>query len=166
MDQLCTKKGDNGWTDDGFGQRLLKDEPLVEFYGSLDELSAGISILLTKGPFEERISKFLLDLPLQLIELGTMLQPIEPNKKIITGALASVEEHMAYFMNHSFPKGFMFPTRESAVYCNFARTQCRRAERKLVALSRSKVVPPIMIQYLNRLSDLLFVITLDMNRID
>lgn len=163
MAKIYTKTGDQGETSIFGGKRLNKDHVRIEAYGTVDELNAYLGLLrdhLGEGNGKEEL-KTIQD---RLFTVGSNLAS-DPDKNLITPDLnaadvTSLEKEMDR-MNSELPelRNFILPGGHPVVsYCHLARCVCRRAERRVIHLSRESKVEPIIIQYLNRLSDYLFVL--------
>ncbi|WLW61619.1 cob(I)yrinic acid a,c-diamide adenosyltransferase [Achromobacter aegrifaciens] len=161
---IATRTGDDGTTGLGDGSRTPKDAPRIAAIGDVDELNSVIGVLLTED-LPAEISADLLAIQHDLFDMGAEL--------CIPGHTALTDEHIARLdarlahYNAALPplREFILPggSRGSA-QAHVARTVCRRAERAVVALARVDQVNPPVRQYLNRLSDLLFVLARCINR--
>ena len=162
LNKIYTKIGDKGSTQLGDGKMVNKDSLRVDAYGSVDEANAtiGLSILRTNI----KIKKILKIVQNDLFDLGADLCiPDKKNTqklKITKDRVDYIEEKIDNFNKElSSLNSFILPGgSESSTYLHIARTVTRRAERKTVALSKKEKINPITIIYLNRLSDLLFVL--------
>ena len=162
LNKIYTKIGDKGSTQLGDGKMVSKDSLRVDAYGSVDEANAtiGLSILRTNI----KIKKILKIVQNDLFDLGADLCiPDKKNTqklKITKDRVDYIEEKIDNFNKElSSLNSFILPGgSESSTYLHIARTVTRRAERKIVALSKKEKINPITIIYLNRLSDLLFVL--------
>ncbi|MDQ7843657.1 MAG: cob(I)yrinic acid a,c-diamide adenosyltransferase [Armatimonadota bacterium] len=159
---MYTRTGDRGETGLIGGQRVPKDHPRVEAYGAVDELNAviGAARALTRETdlleVFDRIQHRLFDLG---AELATPGPPKTPSA--ITDAEVKVLEGVIDLYQETLPplREFILPAGDPlAAALHVARTVCRRAERRVVTLARRESVNPEIIRYLNRLSDLLFVL--------
>ncbi|MFZ2874723.1 MAG: cob(I)yrinic acid a,c-diamide adenosyltransferase [Phycisphaerales bacterium] len=173
LNRIYTRTGDDGTTGLATGARVRKDDPAVEAYGTVDETSAalGLAVLATSGagetgaelrPLLQRIQNDLFDLG---ADLATPISPGEqPGKALRTVAsqTGSLEREIDRFNERLSPlTSFVLPGGSSlGAALHLARTVCRRAERLAVTLSsdRPGAVNQEAIRYLNRLSDLLFVL--------
>lgn len=158
LSRIYTRTGDNGTTGLGDGTRVAKDSPRVAAYGTLDEANAALGLLLA-SPLPEDVSTLLTAIQHQLFDLGGEL--CIPGHAAITGDDITALEAQLDRYNDDLPplEDFILPAGgEAASRCHLARTIVRRAERETVSLSRNEQVRPEAIGYLNRLSDLLFVI--------
>ena len=162
LNKIYTKIGDKGSTQLGDGKMVNKDSLRVDAYGSVDEANAtiGLSILRTNI----KIKKILKIVQNDLFDLGADLCiPDKKNTqklKITKDRVDYIEEKIDNFNKElSSLNSFILPGgSESSTYLHIARTVTRRAERKIVTLSKKEKINPIAIIYLNRLSDLLFVL--------
>jgi cob(I)alamin adenosyltransferase len=165
INRVYTKVGDGGTTRLAGGQERSKDDPRLEAYGTVDELNAVIGVLTesliaagskSTGPLR-RIQNELFDLG---GELATLEADRHPNQALISEADVTRLEQEMDAANESLPalRSFILPGGGMASALHHqARTVCRRAERRLVALHRAEPQRPVCIRYLNRLSDWLFV---------
>ena len=166
MVKIYTKKGDDGSTGLFDGTRVSKDHIRCEAYGEVDELSAALGVARAFAEDPE-IGATLLEIQKDLLALGAQLadpkfesRKVKP-KTIVTGAkIEAFEKRMDRYDAELPPlKGFILRCgTKGAAFLHLACTICRRAERRIVLLSSQVTVPPIVIQYMNRLSDLLFVL--------
>jgi len=162
--RIYTKTGDLGETGLLAGPRLGKDHVRIEAYGAVDELSAALGVALTHD-LPESVRECLLQTQRELFRVGAELatpRPLSPDAEAVTpDHVARLEARIDDWEAGLPPlKNFILPggTPAAAAF-HVARTVCRRAERRVVALMRqpSESVPPSVLVYLNRLSDLLFV---------
>jgi len=162
--RVYTRKGDDGTTGLGGGQRVLKDSPRVAAYGTVDELNSFIGVALASG-LSDRLAEVLPPIQNELFHLGSDLCFVEEDKtkykipQIETRHIEKLEHLMDELTEIVGPlENFILPGGSlGAAHLHVARTVCRRAEREVIALSRSEAVGPFVIKYLNRLSDALFV---------
>ena len=165
LSKIYTRTGDDGSTGLGSGDRVPKDSLRVEAYGTVDELNSLIGVVLATPKLDTDISDVLTKVQHQLFDLGGELSI--PGTTAITATAVDAIEQALDQLNENLPplKDFVLPggTRVAAE-CHVARTVCRRAERRLCTLSREETVNEISLQYLNRLSDLLFVMARAVNR--
>lgn len=159
LSKIYTRTGDDGTTGLGDCNRVDKDSERVEAYGTVDELNSAIGMILSHTDLSEPIRHCLTRVQNELFDLGSEL--------CIPGFIALKPEHVTQlendldeFNSHLKPlKEFILPGGHPAsAASHLARAICRRAERRTVTLSHQEVVTKPAIQYLNRLSDLLFVI--------
>ncbi|HXZ53872.1 MAG TPA: cob(I)yrinic acid a,c-diamide adenosyltransferase [Burkholderiales bacterium] len=164
LSKITTRTGDGGETGLGDGSRVRKDDPRVAALGEIDELNSAIGVLLAE-PMPEKIRQGLEAVQHDLFDLGGDVSI--PGRATMTAGQASRLEALLEEMNADLPrlKEFILPggTRAAGL-AHLARAVCRRAERSLVALSSSQKVADAGTVYLNRLSDLLFVLGRVLNR--
>lgn len=162
--KIYTKTGDKGTTALYGGKRLSKGDWRIEAYGTVDELNAHIGLVASLIKDIE-YKDVLQDIQSRLFDIGTHLAA-EPGKKNlilpeIPETKISILEQYIDTMNEQLPelKNFILPGGNvEAANCHVARTVCRRAERNVVRLAENEAVELVLIQYLNRLSDFLFVL--------
>jgi cob(I)alamin adenosyltransferase len=167
LNRIYTRRGDKGETSLVGGQRVGKDALRIQCYGTVDELNAFIgaaSFALGSDERMTRLTEILLRVQHELFNLGSMLATmpadIHPKQAQVTVADVTQLEREIDETNESLPalRSFVLPGgSEANVRLHQCRTICRRAERLAVGLARVEDVPVIAIQYLNRLSDALFV---------
>ena len=165
LNRIYTKAGDQGETHLAGGQRVTKDSPRIECYGTVDELNAftgmaavsATELVPTLAPILRRVQH-------ELFNLGSILatkpEDVHPKQARITEAevlqleseIDRLNEDLAPLRSFVLPGGTRLNTELHA-----CRTICRRAERQAVRLAREESIPPEAIQYLNRLSDAFFV---------
>ena len=158
LSKIYTRTGDDGTTGLGDGTRVAKDSARVNAYGTVDEVNSAIGIVLAQV-LPDRIREVLTQAQHDLFDLGGEL--CIPGMSMVEDADVERLETMLDAFNDDLPplKDFILPGGGlAAAHCHLARTICRRAEREVVTLSRSETVRSEAIRYLNRLSDLLFVI--------
>ena len=166
LSRIYTRSGDQGETGLGDGSRVPKDHPRVAAYGSLDELNAVLGLLLAEHP-DVAEADLLRSIQNDLFDLGADLcvpasGPEEAGKALRVRAEQAARLEAAIDRLNA-PLGplhsFVLPGgRPAAAWCHVARTVCRRAERDVVTLLRTEAINPQVLIYLNRLSDLLFVL--------
>jgi len=165
MSKIYTKTGDLGSTSLVGGTRLRKDHEKIEAYGTVDELNAWIGVLADAKENSGRI-EILREIQDRLFTIGAELaSETEQNKRklpdLFEADVTLLETEMDT-MNEEIPtlRAFVLPGGHSTVsFAHVARTVCRRAERQVIRLSALETVNPLIIIYLNRLSDYLFVIS-------
>jgi len=166
LSKIYTRTGDKGVTGLGDGSRVDKDSLRVEAYGTVDELNSAIGMVLaTRLP--EDVRNCLLRLQHELFDLGGEL--CMPGTLLIPDGYTDQLERDLDGFNSSLPalKDFILPGgSEAAARCHMARTIARRAERRVVSLAHEENVNAASVRYLNRLSDLLFVIARLLARAD
>ena len=159
LSKIYTRTGDDGTTGLGDGQRTPKDSARVEAYGSVDEANCAIGLTLAAPRLPRAVVACLVKVQHDLFDLGGEL--CIPGLRIIGAEhVARLEADLDRF-NAKLPalKDFILPGGgAAAAACHLARTITRRAERRCVTLACTETVAPEIIRYLNRLSDLLFVI--------
>jgi cob(I)alamin adenosyltransferase len=164
LSKITTRTGDGGETGLGDGSRTRKDSPRVAALGEIDELNSAIGVLLAE-PVPEKIRGALESVQHDLFDLGGDVSI--PGRSTVTEGQVQRLEALLEELNGGLPrlKEFILPggTRAASL-AHLARTVCRRAERALVALSQSEKVAVTGRIYLNRLSDLLFVLGRVLNR--
>lgn len=157
LSKIYTRTGDKGETGLGDGSRVEKDHIRVEAFGTVDELNSIIGMVLAHE-IPEEVQTCLNKVQHHLFDLGGEL--------CIPGHTALDQDYITYLentlddLNAELPnlKEFILPAGGKATSsCHLARTVCRRAERRIITLSKSETISPFSISYLNRLSDLLFV---------
>ena len=159
LTKIYTRTGDDGSTGLGDGTRVAKDSARVSAYGTVDEANSAIGVLLA-APVPDPIRELLTRIQHQLFDLGGEL--CIPGHAAIHDADVDALEQALDAHNAGLPplKEFILPGGgEAAARCHLARTIVRRAERETVTLSRLETVRPQPLRYLNRLSDLLFVLS-------
>lgn len=164
LSKIYTRTGDNGTTGLGDGSRINKDSVRVEVMGDVDELNAVIGLTLAEG-VSPRLQATLTKIQHDLFNLGG--EVCIPGYVMLTQASVDELENSIDTLNSELSalKEFILPGgSKNAAFCHLARTVCRRAERKLIELHRHEKVTEISLQYLNRLSDLLFVMCRIMNK--
>ncbi len=159
VSKVYTRTGDDGTTGLGDGTRVGKDSARVEAYGTVDELNSALGVVLACDGVPEDVRTLLSGIQQRLFDLGGEL--CVPGLETIHGDEVTALEHTLDHYNADLPrlKEFILPGGgPAAAHCHIARTVCRRAERRVVTLRRSEPVRPEIVHYLNRLSDLLFVV--------
>jgi cob(I)alamin adenosyltransferase len=172
LSRIYTKSGDQGETGLGDGTRVPKDHLRVAAYGAVDELNAVLGLLLSVQPPPPE-SDLLRSIQNDLFDVGADLcVPQAENEapgqrlRVRAGQATRLEEAIDRLNAGLRPlTSFVLPGGEpAAAWCHLARTVCRRAERDVVTLMRAESVNPQVLIYLNRLSDLLFVLARVCNR--
>ncbi len=159
LSKIYTRTGDDGTTGLGDGTRVRKDHPRVEAYGTTDELNSAIGILLAVPNLPEGITTCLIEVQHELFDLGGEL--CIPGHRVIQAQHVTRLEQSLDGFNDALPplKEFILPGGgPGAAACHLARAIARRAERRVWTLAEIEPVAPEVTQYLNRLSDLLFVL--------
>jgi cob(I)alamin adenosyltransferase len=158
LSKIYTKTGDDGTTGLGDGSRVAKDSARVSAYGTVDEANSAIGVLLATD-LPDDVRALLTTIQHQMFDLGGELC-IPGHAAIEDADIERLEQQLDHFNDPLPPlKDFILPGGgEAAARCHLARTIVRRAERDCVTLSHHDAVRPQAIRYLNRLSDLLFVL--------
>ena len=160
--KIYTKGGDQGETSLYGGRRVLKDNLRIEAYGTVDELNAFIGLLAAN--VKEAHADFLLKIQNNLFNCGSSLAA-DPLKKLDTPSISEkdigqIESEIDNMTSRLEPlKYFILPGGSQEIsYAHMCRTVCRRAERRVISLNREEEVDPLIIKFLNRLSDYFFVL--------
>jgi cob(I)alamin adenosyltransferase len=162
LTKIYTRTGDDGTTGLGDGTRVAKDDPRVEAYGAVDELNSLLGVILAVQGLPPDVSECLLEAQHQLFDLGGELC-IPGHRMIAAQHVTRLEQALDKF-NEKLPalKDFILPGGgPAAAACHVARAVARRAERRVWTLVRNPGAAPLneeAAKYLNRLSDLLFVV--------
>ncbi|HEY4310382.1 MAG TPA: cob(I)yrinic acid a,c-diamide adenosyltransferase [Pirellulales bacterium] len=167
--KIYTKTGDAGETGLFGGPRVPKDAPRIEAYGTVDELNALLGLVRCETLAPD-IDALLARIQNELFDVGAELATPNPQAKNTATLgpknIAALEEAIDQHEAHLAPlRQFILPggTRPAALM-HLARTVCRRAERRLVTLATTETISPTLVIYLNRLSDLLFVLARSTNQ--
>ena len=162
--KIYTKKGDKGETSLLGGSKVNKDNIRLEAYGTVDELNAFIGHIHDQE-ISENHKAILLKIQNQLFNLGSVLsfdgkksqinlpEITKRNIQMLETEIDRMEEKLATLKDFILPSGHAFSS-----LCHIARTVCRRAERRVVELQAKEKISPNCLEYLNRLSDYLFVL--------
>lgn len=159
LSKIYTRTGDDGTTGLGDGSRVPKDGARVEAYGTVDELNSVLGVLLAVPGVPDAVMTLVTDVQHELFDLGAEL--CIPGHTVITAAHVTRLETALDRFNDPLPplKEFILPGGgPAAAACHLGRTVARRAERRAWTLAREETVNPELLRYLNRLSDLLFVL--------
>jgi cob(I)alamin adenosyltransferase len=159
LSRIYTRTGDDGTTGLGDGSRVPKDSARVEAYGTVDELNSVIGVLLAVPGLPPAVSACLTEVQQELFDLGGELC-IPGHTLIRPEHVARLEKSLDEFNDPLPPlKEFILPGGgPAAAACHLARTVARRAERRVWTLAKAESFSPEVAKYLNRLSDLLFVL--------
>lgn len=163
LSKITTRTGDDGLTGLADGTRLHKNHPRIVAIGSVDELNSQLGLLLVET-LPDDVRTELLRIQNDLFDFGGMLA--SPGAPFDAGKLARLDAAIARY-NADLPplKEFILPGgSRAAAQCHVARTVARRAERDYLQLMQNETTPQEGLQYLNRLSDLLFVLCRVLNR--
>ena len=164
LDRIYTRGGDAGETSLGDGARVPKDDVRIEAFGTVDELNAVLGLVLARGvpaqfrPWLERIQNELFDLG---ADLSVPVDAGGRERLRVTDEQVAALEDLCDQANAGLEplRSFVLPGgSEASALLHLARTVCRRAERLTVALGRAEELNPAALTYLNRLSDLLFIL--------
>jgi cob(I)alamin adenosyltransferase len=164
LSKIVTRTGDSGTTGLGDGSRVAKDSARIEAIGGIDELNSTLGLLLAE-PLPEAVTSCLTSVQHDLFDLGGELS-IPGHVALGDAHVARLEDAVERFNADLGPlKEFILPggTRAAAI-AHVARTVCRRAERALVHMASGEPVSDAARRYVNRLSDLLFVLARALNR--
>jgi cob(I)alamin adenosyltransferase len=172
LNRIYTKSGDSGETSLGDGSRVPKTHPRITAYGGVDELNSLLGVALTVEMPKQlaerlgRIQNDLFDVGADLCVPETEPPPERPPLRVTESQVARLEQWIDDVNEHLQPlESFILPGGSpAAAHLHHARTVCRRVEAGVVALANTEPVNPQVVIYLNRLSDLLFVLARDCNR--
>jgi cob(I)alamin adenosyltransferase len=163
--KIYTKTGDDGTTALFGGKRVSKADLRIDTYGTVDELNSWIGVIRDQPVNQSRIET-LVSVQDRLFTLGSMLATEPGNTKV---KIPTMDESDVTFLEREIDamesnlepmKSFVLPGgHQSVSFCHVSRTVCRKAERLTIALNQNEPVSPIVIKYLNRLSDYLFVLS-------
>jgi cob(I)alamin adenosyltransferase len=159
LSKIYTRTGDDGTTGLGDGSRVRKDTARVEAFGTVDELNSAIGVLLAVPDLPDPIAECLTAVQHELFDLGGEL--CIPGTTVVSADQVARLEGVLDGFNAELPplKEFILPGGgPAAAACHLARTIARRAERRAWTLAAQEPVNPEALRYLNRLSDLLFVL--------
>ena len=159
LSRIYTRTGDDGSTGLGDGSRVQKDALRVEAYGSVDEANSALGVVLAVPDIPAPVGHCLTEIQHDLFDLGGEL--CIPGHRILEARRIEWLEQTLDGFNEDLPplKDFILPGGgPAAAACHLARTIVRRAERRVWSLARAETVNPEVPRYLNRLSDLLFVV--------
>ena len=167
LSKIVTRTGDDGTTGLGDGSRVAKDCARVEAVGAVDEANSAIGIVLAVDAVPDAVRDCLVEVQHDLFELGGELC-IPGHSAIDQAYIDRLESDVENFNTNLPPlKDFILPGGgEAAAACHLARTVVRRAERRVITLAGSESLRPEVTRYLNRLSDLLFIIARVLARIE
>lgn len=164
LTRIYTRGGDAGETSLGDGTRVPKTDVRIDAYGTVDELNSALGVVLASGALPGRFRPWIERIQNELFDLGADLSvPLEDGKDRLRVVPAQVEglERLCDEVNDALEplSSFVLPGgSDAAALLHVARTVCRRAERSTVALAQETQVNPAALAYLNRLSDLLFIL--------
>lgn len=166
--KVYTKTGDEGLTSLVGGERVSKASPRVDAYGDVDELNAILGVVRSQS-VDDEIGSLLINIQNDLFIMGADLAspPDIEVPRVSSESISNLEQSIDNFLEELEPlKEFILPSGEvGGSYLHLARTVCRRAERKVVELMEVEEIGQNILIYLNRLSDLLFVMARLQNKI-
>jgi cob(I)alamin adenosyltransferase len=171
LTKIYTRAGDSGVTSLGDGSRVSKLDERIAAYGATDEVNAALGLVLAADSCPEEVAAVLERVQNELFDVGADLAvPLEHEGRLRTtqGQIDALERDCDSF-NEGLPelKSFVLPAgSETAARLHVARTICRRAEREAIAASEAYDVSPLALVYLNRLSDLLFILARAANAVE
>jgi cob(I)alamin adenosyltransferase len=165
--KIYTKTGDSGDTGLFGGGRVGKDHPRVEAYGDVDELNAMLGLVRAMEPMP-RIDEVIVPIQRDLFSIGALLATPDRDKMKASLEKARIDDSRIRELEMAIDqceseldplRSFIVPGGTAkAASLHVARTVCRRAERRVVALQHTEELPPIVVVFLNRVSDLLFML--------
>jgi cob(I)alamin adenosyltransferase len=164
LTKIYTRGGDRGETSLGDGSRVSKLDPRVAAYGAVDELNSHVGLALALDELDSELRAPLMQIQNDLFDLGADLAvPFEPQGERLRVTQAQIDEleRLCDRYNEALPqlKSFVLPGgSEAAARLHLARTVCRRAELAALATAAQTAIDPLAPVYLNRLSDLLFIL--------
>ena len=167
MTKIYTKGGDKGETGLFSGERVSKSHLLVQAYGTVDELGSVLGIARSLHNKADRLARIMRDIQVELFELGADLGSGKEGPGRINDKHVAAFEQCIAELTAGLPelKNFILPSGHPvAAHLHHARTICRRAERLAVAAREQASFDLVIIRYLNRLADLLFVLAREANR--
>ena len=162
INRVVTRTGDSGTTSLADGERLGKDDARIEALGAVDELNAALGVLVTHSAAHREL---VTECQQRLFDLGAELA-MPGHSALVSDDVLALEAQLKT-LNDALPplQEFVLPGgSEAGAWCHYCRTVARRAERALVAANQISPVSPASLQWLNRLSDLLFVLARLLNR--
>ena len=158
LSKIVTRTGDDGTTGLGDGSRTVKDSLRIEALGAIDELNSNVGLVIALGAPAE-IRQLLQEVQQRLFDAGGELSL--PGRQLLGEAALLALEQRLQILNRALPPltEFVLPGGcPAAAACHVARSVCRRAERRVIQLGREEPLNSTLKKYLNRLSDLLFVV--------
>lgn len=159
LSKIYTRTGDDGTTGLGDGTRVDKDSARVEAFGTVDELNSVVGMILAEPTVPDGVRAELEAVQHDLFDVGGEL--CVPGMQLVNEARVTRLEQVLDALNADLPalKEFILPGGgRAAAACHLARTVCRRAERRIVTLAGDAELNPELVRYVNRLSDVLFVV--------
>jgi len=166
MLKIYTRTGDKGETSLYGGRRVAKHNLQVVAYGTVDELNSAIGVVISSIENNPELTKFLTNIQKDLFSSGAHLAGNKQSLTLVGKRVKEMEKFIDTLTAKLTPlKNFILPGGvESASFAHLARSICRRAEREVIKLSKEVTIDSRVIMYLNRLSDLLFVIARYLNK--
>lgn len=164
LTKIVTRSGDNGDTGLADGSRLAKDHPRIEALGAIDELNSQLGMVRAFG-LPADLDCLVQEIQQRLFDCGGELAL--PGSQLLRPEAVTALEQTIENLNTQLPplREFLLPGGPpNAAACHLARAQCRRAERRLVQLSRQEQLHSVLLRFFNRLSDLLFVLARQLSR--
>lgn len=164
LSKIYTRTGDSGTTGMADGSRLSKDSIRIHCIGEVDELNSMLGLVVNKCQLAQ-VKENLVTIQHDLFNIGGQLAM--PDYELIDASRVEWLEQTLDEMNSELPplKEFILPGGcEDASFCHLARAICRRVERAMVSLMTEEEINPILVAYINRLSDWLFVASRELNR--
>lgn len=158
ISRVVTRSGDQGTTGLADGSRVSKDSARIDAIGQVDELNSVIGLVISEG-LPEKMRQELQAIQNELFNIGGELAVVKTS--LMTEDKVVVLEKLVEKYNDKLPplRDFILPGgTKTAALCHLARSVCRRAERAIVVLGKQGDVSPVLYQYLNRLSDLFFIV--------
>jgi cob(I)alamin adenosyltransferase len=164
LSKIYTRTGDAGTTGLGDGSRVAKNSLRIEAIGAIDELNSALGVLLAE-PISQQVREDLLNVQHDLFDLGGELS-IPGYTSLSVEHVTRLENELDRYNAELAPlKEFILPGgSRAAALCHVVRAVCRQAERRVISLAAAETLSPTLQQYLNRLSDLLFVLCRVLNR--
>lgn len=159
LSKIYTRTGDDGTTGLATGERIDKCDPRIEACGDIDETNSALGLLLTEPDLPQQVRESLTRIQHEMFEIGAELS-LPEYRKIATEHVTRLERELDC-LNDELPplEDFILPGgNRAAALCHLARSICRRAERRAWSVAKIASVNMDTLRYLNRLSDLLFVV--------
>ncbi len=165
--KIYTKTGDKGQTD-LIGKRVDKDDLRIECYGTLDEANSHIGVLISSILLEANVVPELIKIQRKIFDINTQLASIKPLQNVNNKDIEFLENRIDFFENKTGPMtSFILPGGAiSSSRAHVVRTILRRAERRIISLQKEIEVDPLLLKYINRLSDYFFALARYMNHLN
>ncbi len=165
--KIYTKKGDSGQTD-LIGKRVAKDDLRVECYGTLDEANSYIGVLISSILVESNVVPELIKIQRKIFDANTQLASVQPIQKIVEEDIQFLENRIDFFEQETGPMtSFILPGGSlTSSTAHVVRTILRRAERRIISLHKEMEIDPLLIKYVNRLSDYFFALARYLNHLN